>query len=110
MKNAKKTQTILKKHGGYPGFYLQSITQLEDALTKVYEDKEAKKKMNAPNAKALVAMKQKLRKYVSSLDAEIEKWKAVSLSCFVYINIRIRRMVSKMKLQINKKLAVVQSF
>ena len=45
---------------------------------KVYEDKDAKKKLTGTNAKALTALRQKMRKQDQALEIQIEKYRAVS--------------------------------
>ncbi|KAF6762944.1 eukaryotic translation initiation factor 3 domain-containing protein [Ephemerocybe angulata] len=58
-----------------PPFYLRTLIGLEtsvnDALAK---EKTAKKKMNATNAKALTAMKQKIKKAHKEYEAQIKKY------------------------------------
>ena len=55
-----------------PPFYIRTLIDLESALNAaVSKEKEAKKKMNASNARALTAMKQKVKKVVKeSIDDE----------------------------------------
>ena len=50
-------------------------TSLSNALAK---EKSASKKMNATNAKALTAMKQKIKKAAKEYEVEINKFKEVS--------------------------------
>ncbi|KAI9345464.1 eukaryotic translation initiation factor 3 subunit 8 N-terminus-domain-containing protein [Zopfochytrium polystomum] len=59
-----------------PRFFVRALAQLEDLVKEASEKKEQVKKMSQLNAKALVAMKQKLRKYNKGFEAEIEAWKA----------------------------------
>lgn len=77
-KNASKIDNVVKSslNGTYPSFYLKALVELDDFLKTVHEDKEAKKKMNVINAKAMTAMKQKLRKFIAKYEEQIEKWKA----------------------------------
>jgi translation initiation factor 3 subunit C len=49
---------------------------LEDGNKKVLENKDAVKKMNSSNAKALNTMKQKLRKYNKLFEKDIETFRA----------------------------------
>jgi translation initiation factor 3 subunit C len=75
-KQMNKAQAIISRDG-VPRFYIKCLTDLEDFLKVVYDNKDAKKKMNATNAKALTAMKQKLRKNNKQYEKEIEGWRAV---------------------------------
>lgn len=74
VKQVAKAHTVLREHGP-PKFYLKSLVDLEAAIALSLDDKDAKKKMNATNAKALNAMKQKVRKHNKTLESEIEAWK-----------------------------------
>ncbi|KAJ3107916.1 Translation initiation factor 3 subunit c [Phlyctochytrium planicorne] len=62
--------------GTRPRFYFRALAQLEDFLKGVLEKKEDLKKMNALNAKALNAMKQKVKKHNKTVEADIEAWRA----------------------------------
>jgi len=44
----------------------------------VQKEKEAKKKMNPPNAKALTAMKQKIKKTMKEYETAVKKYHEVS--------------------------------
>ncbi|PSR81124.1 hypothetical protein PHLCEN_2v6459 [Hermanssonia centrifuga] len=58
-----------------PPFYLRTLSNLESALNiAVAKEKEAKKKMNASNARALTAMKQKVKKVVKENETELKKF------------------------------------
>ncbi|KAJ2922019.1 hypothetical protein H1R20_g15078, partial [Candolleomyces eurysporus] len=58
-----------------PPFYLKTITNLESSVNgAIAKEKEAKKKMNATNAKALTAMKQKIKKALKEHEVEIKKY------------------------------------
>ena len=61
-----------------PPFYIRTLISLEAALnTALAKEKEAKKKMNASNARALTAMKQKVRKTVKEYEKEIKQYNDV---------------------------------
>ncbi|KAF8070237.1 eukaryotic translation initiation factor 3 subunit 8 N-terminus-domain-containing protein [Lyophyllum atratum] len=58
-----------------PPFYIQTLAGLETSLnTAVAKEKEAKKKMNATNAKALTAVKQKVKKALKEYEVEVKKF------------------------------------
>jgi flagellar basal body rod protein FlgB len=57
-----------------PPFYIRTLISLEAALNAALaKEKEATKKMNASNARALTAMKQKVRKTVKEYEKEIKQ-------------------------------------
>lgn len=61
-----------------PPFYVKTISSLETSVnTALSKEKEAKKKMNATNAKALTAMKQKVKKALRDNEVEIKKYQEV---------------------------------
>ena len=61
-----------------PPFYIRTLISLEAALNAALaREKEAKKKMNASNARALTAMKQKVRKTVKEYEKEIKHYNDV---------------------------------
>ncbi|KAI0000335.1 eukaryotic translation initiation factor 3 subunit 8 [Russula vinacea] len=58
-----------------PPFYIRTLISLEVALNAALaKEKEAKKKMNASNARALTAMKQKVRKTVKEYEKETRQY------------------------------------
>ena len=61
-----------------PPFFIRTLVSLEasvnDAITK---EKEAKKKMNALNARALTAMKQKIKKVFKEFEKDIKLFQKV---------------------------------
>ena len=57
-----------------PSFVLQSIHTTDESQKKAFTDKDAKKKMSGPNAKALNSMKQKIRKFVQLYGQQFEKF------------------------------------
>jgi translation initiation factor 3 subunit C len=61
-----------------PPFYIRTLISLEAALNAALaKEKEAKKKMNASNARALTAMKQRVRKTVKEYEKEIKQYNDV---------------------------------
>ena len=60
-----------------PTFYIKTIASLETFLNEsIAKEKDAKKKMKAPNAKALNGMKQKIKKTVKENDEAVAKFRA----------------------------------
>ncbi|KAJ3099826.1 Translation initiation factor 3 subunit c [Phlyctochytrium bullatum] len=73
-----KTAAVIEREGGpKPRFYFRTLALLEDFVkdTLAPEKKDALKKMNALNAKALNAMKQKVKKHNKTFEADIEAWR-----------------------------------
>ena len=63
-----------------PSFYIKSLVNLEQSLnTAVAKEKEAKKKMNATNARALNTMKQKVKKTTKEYEKEVKLFQEVGL-------------------------------
>lgn len=63
-----------------PPFFIRTLTGLETSLnTALTKEKEAKKKMNASNARALTAMKQKVKKVTKEYENDVKQFQAVSL-------------------------------
>uniref|UniRef100_A0A4W5NB26 Eukaryotic translation initiation factor 3 subunit C n=1 Tax=Hucho hucho TaxID=62062 RepID=A0A4W5NB26_9TELE len=73
-----KSKTIVDKEG-MPPFYIRLLSDLEDYLNQLWEDKEGKKKMNKNNAKALSTLRQKIRKYNRDYETEITSYKEVRI-------------------------------
>ncbi|KAI1795496.1 eukaryotic translation initiation factor 3 subunit 8 [Ganoderma leucocontextum] len=58
-----------------PPFYVRTLVNLENSLnTAVAKDKESKKKMNASNARALTAVKQKVKKLLKEFEKEAKRF------------------------------------
>ncbi|RPD78594.1 eukaryotic translation initiation factor 3 subunit 8 [Lentinus tigrinus ALCF2SS1-7] len=58
-----------------PPFYLRTLIDLEkSANAAVTKDKESKKKMNASNARALTAVKQKVKKVAKEFESELKRF------------------------------------
>lgn len=61
-----------------PPFYIRTLSGMEASLNMaLVKEKEAKKKMNATNAKALTAMKQKVKKGIKEHEKEIKQYQDV---------------------------------
>lgn len=62
-----------------PPFFIRQLVNLEGALnTAMAKEKEAKKKMNAANARGLNGMRQKVKKVTKEYEAEVKRFQAVS--------------------------------
>ncbi|TCD63030.1 Translation initiation factor 3 subunit c [Steccherinum ochraceum] len=60
-----------------PPFYIRTLVSLETSLNAALaKEKEAKKKMNASNARALTAMKQKIKKVIKEFEKEVNAFNA----------------------------------
>ncbi|KAF9461334.1 eukaryotic translation initiation factor 3 subunit 8 N-terminus-domain-containing protein [Collybia nuda] len=58
-----------------PPFYVRTLVGLESSLSiAVAKEKEAKKKMNATNAKALTAVKQKVKKAIKEYEQDVKRF------------------------------------
>ena len=63
-----------------PPFFIRTLVNLESSLNAaVSKEKEAKKKMNASNARALNGMKQKIKKVTKEYENEIKRYQEVFL-------------------------------
>ena len=59
-----------------PPFFIRTVTDLETSVNDA-QAKDAKKKMNATNARALTAMKQKVKKTLKDFEKEVKQYQAV---------------------------------
>ncbi|TRM69638.1 eukaryotic translation initiation factor 3 domain-containing protein [Schizophyllum amplum] len=60
-----------------PSFYIRTLVDLESSITNALaKEKETKKKMNATNARALTAMKQKVRKAAKEQEDAVKRYQA----------------------------------
>lgn len=61
-----------------PPFYVKTLINLESSVNiALVKEKEVKKKMNATNAKALTAMKQKIKKALKEYETDVKKYQDV---------------------------------
>ncbi|KAG5519192.1 hypothetical protein PMAC_002280 [Pneumocystis sp. 'macacae'] len=66
----------LKVQGKPPWLYINTIVKLEDFLNEtVKKEKEAKKKMNSTNARALNSVKQRIKKNTKQYEMEIKHFR-----------------------------------
>uniref|UniRef100_A0A8R1E1B5 Eukaryotic translation initiation factor 3 subunit C n=1 Tax=Caenorhabditis japonica TaxID=281687 RepID=A0A8R1E1B5_CAEJA len=64
-KSYEKSKAVFQRQNvSTPRFYIRSLVEIEDYVNKMWEDKEAKSSLSKNNAKALPALRQKLKKYV----------------------------------------------
>lgn len=61
-----------------PPFFIRTVTDLETNVSDA-QSKDAKKKMNATNARAFTAMKQKVKKTLKDFEKEVKQYQAVRL-------------------------------
>jgi translation initiation factor 3 subunit C len=67
-----------------PPFYVKTLISLETAINEtIAKEKEAKKRMNATNGKALTAMKQKVKKAMKEYEKDITRYQAVRTTSIV---------------------------
>ena len=59
-----------------PSSFIKLVSGLDEFLAKTLADKDAVKKMKAPNAKAMNGMKQKMKKTVKDHDAALQQFRA----------------------------------
>ncbi|XP_023029962.1 eukaryotic translation initiation factor 3 subunit c [Leptinotarsa decemlineata] len=72
----KATPVITKDDNGQiPRFFIRCLTEMEDFINDMWEDKEGRKNMNKNNSKSLGSMRQKLRKYLKEFEKDISKFK-----------------------------------
>lgn len=58
-----------------PPFYVRTLVNLESSVNNaLVKEKESKKKMNATNAKALTAMKQKIKRAIKEYETDVKKY------------------------------------
>ena len=74
-----------------PAFYVRTLVNLESSVNStLLKEKEAKKKMNASNARALTAMKQKIKKAIKEYESDVKKYQEV-LCAYFYSYISSKR-------------------
>lgn len=68
-----------------PGSFIRAVTGLEESLNSALaKEKEAKKKMSAPNARALNTMKQKVRKTIKEYEKDVKLFQEVCLTSIIH--------------------------
>ncbi|CAD6190946.1 unnamed protein product [Caenorhabditis auriculariae] len=76
LKSYEKSRTIFQRQNiSMPRFFISAVVELEDYLTNLWEDKEAKAALSKLNTKALSAMRQKVRKYVKEIEDKIKEYR-----------------------------------
>jgi len=67
-----------------PAFYIRTLSGLESAVNAALaKEKASSRKMNATNAKALTAMKQKMKKAVKEHESLIKQYQKVRYQCLI---------------------------
>lgn len=62
-----------------PPFFIKTVAELEESLNAaIAKEKDAKKKMNATNARAMNGMKQKLKKTIRDNEEDVKLLREVS--------------------------------
>ncbi|CAB3408489.1 unnamed protein product [Caenorhabditis bovis] len=68
IKSFDKSKAVFQRQNvGTPRFYIRSIVEIEDYVNALWEDKEARAALSKNNAKALPALRQRVKKYVKEL-------------------------------------------
>lgn len=77
IKAFQKAKMVIEKEegGNIPKFYIRSLVELEDFITKCWEDRDGRKNMSKNNSKSLGTLRQKLRKYNKDYEADIVKYR-----------------------------------
>lgn len=69
-----------------PAVFIRTLTTLETSLNAALaKEKDAKKKTNAANARALTAMKQKVKKTSKEFEKEVKHYQDVRLPALLSI-------------------------
>ncbi|CAH0548824.1 unnamed protein product [Brassicogethes aeneus] len=72
----KAAPVILKEESGQtPRFFIRCLSEMEDFIVEMWEDRDGRKNMNKNNSKSLASMRQKLRKYLKDFEEDIAKFK-----------------------------------
>jgi translation initiation factor 3 subunit C len=61
-----------------PPFYIKTLLSLDASIKNALADKDAKKKLTATKARALTAMKQKIKKALKEYETEVTRYQTVS--------------------------------
>lgn len=68
-----------------PPFFVRTLTGLEESVnTAISKDKASQKKTNAANAKAMTAMKQKIKKSLKEYETDVTKFKEVGIWAILF--------------------------
>ena len=93
-----------------PPFYIRTLISLEGALNAALaKEKEAKKKMNASNARALTAMKQKVRKTVKEYEKEIKQYNDVHIYPLKASDVASCLPLNRIRRHLNRNMRLLQS-
>ncbi|CAB3988347.1 eukaryotic translation initiation factor 3 subunit C-like isoform X1 [Paramuricea clavata] len=69
-----KAKNVVDKEG-IPTMFIKCLVELEDFIKENWEDAEGRKKLSKLNAKALTALRQKVKKYNKTFENDIEKYR-----------------------------------
>ncbi|XP_028396733.1 eukaryotic translation initiation factor 3 subunit C-like [Dendronephthya gigantea] len=69
-----KAKNVVDKEG-IPTTFIKCLVELEDFIKENWEDTEGRKKLSKLNAKALTALRQKVKKYNKTFENDIEKYR-----------------------------------
>lgn len=70
-----------------PPFYIKTLQSLDTSIKNALADKDAKKKYTALKAKALAAMKQKIKRALKEYEVEVTKYQAVSYPLLLKVSL-----------------------
>eukprot|EP00842_Homolaphlyctis_polyrhiza_P002839 jgi/Hompol1/3556/HPOL_006613-RA len=73
------SKAMVTRSEDVPRFFVRTLIQLEDAVRDALANKEAVKKLNASVARALAAMKQKIKKATGQFESNIAAFREASL-------------------------------
>ncbi|CAI5438264.1 unnamed protein product [Caenorhabditis angaria] len=72
-----KSKAVFQRQNiGVPRFFIRSIVEIENYANKLWDDKEAKSGLSKNNAKALPALRQKVKKYIKELGTPVTDYLA----------------------------------
>ena len=69
-----KVRAVILKEGT-PRFYFRCLVETEDYVNELWQNKDAKRKLNKMSSKSLNILRQKIRKYLRDFQKEIEDYR-----------------------------------
>uniref|UniRef100_A0A0N4ZUJ8 Eukaryotic translation initiation factor 3 subunit C n=1 Tax=Parastrongyloides trichosuri TaxID=131310 RepID=A0A0N4ZUJ8_PARTI len=71
-----KTKPVLSREGlPIPRFFLRHVTEIEDFVKQIWNDKEARGALSKSNGKALSTLRQKINKFIKVIEVEMGKYR-----------------------------------